>query len=73
MVVGEIAIHLTEQFNDLATQSTENTRRAGTRNAIARIDDNFERPREMNTGHNALYVSWQYIDRSNRTTRIELP
>jgi hypothetical protein len=61
MVIGKISIDFTEQLNDLTTQRSENARRTGTRNTIARIHHNLHGPAELNATDNALNVGRQNI------------
>ena len=73
MVVGEIAIHFTEQLDDLTTNCTEYGGSGSTSNAVAAIDNDFHRPVQTNIADDARLVICGHIDLLNVSARFQHP
>ena len=73
MVVGEIAIHLTEQLDDLAANCTEYGWGSSTCNAVAAINNDFHRRVQTNIADDARLVICSHIDLLDTSARFQHP
>ena len=56
VVIGEIAVDLAEHFFDLAAECAVQGASEGARHAVAAVDDELHRPRELDVGDDARMV-----------------
>ena len=73
VVVGEIAVHFAEQLGYLAANRAQNGRGRCARHAIAAIDNNLDRPRQLDVADDARLIRLHHIGRLAQATRFERP
>ncbi|MGF6939820.1 hypothetical protein OKW41_008982 [Paraburkholderia sp. UCT70] len=56
MVIREVAVDFGEQFDEFAAELPEQLRREPTGHAVAGIDDDLDRTRELHVAHDALEI-----------------
>jgi hypothetical protein len=70
VVVGEVAVHLAEQLDHLAAQAAEEFGGDAAGDAVAAIDDDLHRPRQLHVADDALDVVGAHIRRAQRAGAV---
>ena len=70
MVVGKVAVHFAEQLSHLAAQRPEHRWRRGAGHAVARVNDDFHRPLQLQIRDDALDVVFLHIGLADRAVLL---
>ena len=73
VVVREMSIDLAEQLNHLAAKRSKQSWRRGSRDAVARVNDDFHGTGKFNVRRDARQVGWQHIHAFHAAARLQVP